>query len=316
MVRSFQSLRAVMRPPHMCRWLVLPIALAIPLARADAAGPRAHPTPARHAHQSGAALFARHCATCHGATARGDGPDAPLFATPPANLTRVVREHDIETLIPVVRDGAARTLALDSAALRAQTVEVEELATYLARLPDVDWRRTERGEEIFVDRCEICHGPFGRPGPSAPPGVGTPRDLAAASFQRTVTDAELLALVRHGRRGMPALTPPLPERDGPVLVAFVRLLSPGFERYSRYCATCHGEDGRGAGSFGEVIPRPTVIFDRHYFTTHDPEHIRVAVWHMARDKTPAMPHFATRLDPSEVRAILTWVRSQPPASDP
>jgi mono/diheme cytochrome c family protein len=124
-------------------------------------------------------------------------------------------------------------------------------------------------------------------------------------------------IVRHGRSGMPALVPPLPERDGPGLVAFVRLLSPGFERYSRYCAACHGEDGRGSGSFGEVISRPTVTFDRHYFATHDPEQIRVALWHMAREKTPTMPHFATRLGLSEIRAILTWVRSQPaPPSNP
>lgn len=295
-----------------CLWLLgTAAAAAFALMPLDPAFARRRP-----AHESGAGLFARHCATCHGATARGDGPDAPLFAIPPANLIPVVRDRDIEELVPVLRNGAERMLAFEPEALRARTAEVEDLSTYLARLPDIDWKLAERGEEVFVDRCEICHGPFGRPGPGVPPGVGVPRALSTAAFQRAVTDPQLLVIVRHGRRGMPALTPPPPERDGPALVAFVRLLSPGFERYSHYCAACHGEDGRGAGSFGEVIPRPTVVFDRHYFATHDAEQIRVAVWHMARAKTPMMPHFATRLDDAQLRAILTWVRSQPAQPNP
>jgi mono/diheme cytochrome c family protein len=290
------------------RWTRLTVALV--LALADLA--TAHPSAARPrpTHDSGAALYARHCATCHGAKGRGDGPDAPLFTTPPANLQRVVRERDLDAIVVIVRKGAEHSLALDPAALQARTAEVEELATHLARLPHVDWRLAERGEEVFVDRCEICHGPFGRPAAAVPPGVRRPRDLSTPGFQHAVDDSELLAKVRHGRRGMPALTPPLPENDGPALVVFVRLLSPGFERYSRYCAACHGEDGRGAGSFGEAIPRPTVAFDRHYFATHDPEQVRVAVWHMARDKTPTMPHFAARLDSTAVHAIVSWLRAE------
>ncbi|TYO98253.1 cbb3-type cytochrome c oxidase subunit III [Geothermobacter ehrlichii] len=36
--------------------------------------------------QSGADLFARNCAVCHGAEGRGDGPAAASLPTPPANF--------------------------------------------------------------------------------------------------------------------------------------------------------------------------------------------------------------------------------------
>jgi mono/diheme cytochrome c family protein len=38
---------------------------------------------------SGAALFERHCASCHGAEGRGDGPLASALSRPPADLTAI-----------------------------------------------------------------------------------------------------------------------------------------------------------------------------------------------------------------------------------
>ena len=38
--------------------------------------------------KDGAALFARHCAACHGPEGHGDGAMAASFARPPANLTK------------------------------------------------------------------------------------------------------------------------------------------------------------------------------------------------------------------------------------
>ena len=52
----------------------------------------------------GQALFARHCATCHGPEAKGNGPMAPALVVQPKNLTRLSAENNGEfPLLRVVR---------------------------------------------------------------------------------------------------------------------------------------------------------------------------------------------------------------------
>jgi mono/diheme cytochrome c family protein len=259
---------------------------------------------------NGRALYDARCASCHGPRGRGDGPDADLSHSPPRNLREgfITRYSDSE-LVRRILDGQRLQLALDPTGVRARATEVEAIAAHLERLPQVDWRLAERGLEIYVDHCELCHGPYGRPHASLPPGVRTPRDLADPAFQRGIDDAELRTVVRHGRRGMPALSPHWSDEDLRALVAFVRLLSPGYERYTRYCAACHGDDGRGSGSFAEVaVARPTVVFDRAYFARHDPEQVRAAVWHMVDQKKPSMPHFHSQLSDAQARAIVAYLK--------
>jgi mono/diheme cytochrome c family protein len=41
----------------------------------------------------GAALFAKHCASCHGASGVGNGPLAAELRTPPADLTRIAERN-------------------------------------------------------------------------------------------------------------------------------------------------------------------------------------------------------------------------------
>lgn len=42
----------------------------------------------------GRVYFARHCAACHGADARGDGPAAEALRKRPADLTRIAERRD------------------------------------------------------------------------------------------------------------------------------------------------------------------------------------------------------------------------------
>jgi mono/diheme cytochrome c family protein len=58
---------------------------------------------------AGRALYATHCAACHGAEGRGDGPSAAGLATKPANLTegRLLNHVPDEFLHSVVRGGGA-----------------------------------------------------------------------------------------------------------------------------------------------------------------------------------------------------------------
>ena len=257
----------------------------------------------------GQRLYLHYCSSCHGPTGGGDGPDAAYLSSPPRNLREgFLNKYSTDELVGRVLAGRELTLALDQPALRARAGDVEAIVAYMNRIPTIDWQVVEPGWEAYVSRCEACHGAYGRPPKRVPPGVGTPRDLSDPAFQKSVSDEQLMVDVRHGHKGMPALFPRLPEADGPPLVAFVRLLSPGFELYTRYCANCHGDDGHPVTGLLESMPAPTQTFDRRYFASHDPEQIRNKVWHMLGEHEPRMPHFRWTLTEAQARAIVEYLK--------
>lgn len=257
----------------------------------------------------GRALYMRHCATCHGPAGRGDGPDAELFVTRPRDLGEgVLAAYPTADLVRRVRDGRSLRLALDPQALRRRIGDVERMVAYLQRLPTVDWRRVDVGWVVYAERCATCHGPFGTPVAPPPAGVRAPRALGDPDFQASISDATLAEVVRHGRDGMPALTPRVDEVEAADVAACVRLLSPAFAAYTSTCAVCHGDHGVPNGSFAEALPQPTVIFDRAYFARQDPEALRGAIWHMLDQQAPAMPHFAAVLTAAEAEAVVEYLK--------
>lgn len=50
-------------------------------------------SPAGANETAGAALYADHCAVCHGAGLRGDGPMADILLIPPPDLTRIAERY-------------------------------------------------------------------------------------------------------------------------------------------------------------------------------------------------------------------------------
>jgi mono/diheme cytochrome c family protein len=54
---------------------------------ASSAGAQPRPTP------SGSALFSTYCATCHGSSAKGDGPLASEMKNRPADLTQIAKRN-------------------------------------------------------------------------------------------------------------------------------------------------------------------------------------------------------------------------------
>ena len=258
----------------------------------------------------GARLYTRYCASCHGAGGKGDGPDAAIFAAPPRDLRAgFLDAYPKDDLVRRVRDGRTLELALDREALRAHATDVEALVRYLQRLPSVDWPRALEGRDIYTDRCAVCHGRYGQPPAQLPKGAQRPRALSDPTVQRSIRDAQLTTVVRHGRKGMPALTPRVPEAEGPPLATFVRLLSPGLALYDRYCASCHGDDGHPVTTGGEVRPAPTVVFHRAYFASHDAEELHRTVWHMLADQKPVMPHYRWTLTDPQAAAIIEYLKS-------
>jgi len=264
------------------------------------------------AEPDGRYLYAAYCESCHGPEARGDGVDADLFLPRPRDLRGgVLATQDDDALVERIRHGRPLGLARDPKALRARAGDTEILVAHLRRLPTLHWRPLERGQEIYVDRCEICHGPFGH-STSVPSGVTTrPRDLSDPHYQRETSDRTLADRIRHGHRKMPAIPDMDVAENREALIAYLRLLSPGYERYSRFCAGCHGDDGRGPGVDWASETRPIVVFDQAYFAKKDPEVLRTDVWHMQNDAEPQMPHMSRVLRASQVRAILAYLRGLP-----
>jgi mono/diheme cytochrome c family protein len=234
--------------------------------------------------------------------------DADVFAAPPRNLREgFLDKYSNEELVQRIQQGKPLQLALDAAALKRRIGDVDALTRHLRRLPSIDWQLTREGWLLYSDRCETCHGPYGTPPKYLPTGVRRPPDLSTPAVQAGISDAQWVDAVRHGRAGMPALTPRIPEDAGPPLVAFVKLLSPGFETYSRYCAKCHGDDGLGERNpvTGPEVP---VKFDQAYFQRVDSEDLANAVWHMVQDQKPSMPHYRWTMRHGEAGAIVEYLK--------
>lgn len=275
----------------MRRWPA--VRMAAVLALALAAGVAA-------AGDDGAVLYEVSCASCHGSEGRGDGPDASLLASPPRNLRDgVLRRYDDEALVRRIRDGRALALPVDPKALRARVADVDELVAHLRRIPAIDWPAVRVGELVYARHCERCHGIFGEA-----PAAG-PLDLASPRLQARLDPAALRTLLRQGHAGVPGLEPG-EERD---LIAFVRVLSPGALRYFRYCAPCHGDDGRPPADLPPTLDRPAVSFDAAYLHAAAPRDLDTAVWHMIERNTPRMPHLRAELSEAQVRAIVAHLRA-------
>jgi mono/diheme cytochrome c family protein len=108
---------------------------------------------------------------------------------------------------------------------------------------------------------------------------------------------------------MPPIATLRSDADARALVAFVRVLSPGFELYSRHCASCHGDDGHPQREFVEPRQRPSTVFDRSWLERRDPAQLRAAVSHMLEERKPGMPHFRKSLSEAEARAIVRYLRN-------
>jgi mono/diheme cytochrome c family protein len=114
---------------------------------------------------------------------------------------------------------------------------------------------------------------------------------------------------------MPGAVDVLSAEELRAVIAFVRLLSPGYELYDRFCAICHGPEGRplDVNILGDaLILKDMPVFDQTYLRTHTDEQLRPWVRHMLKENRAVMPHFANELNGEEVRQILTYLRTLPP----
>lgn len=194
----------------------------------------AHPAMARRTHEApslplvndlarGQQLYARHCATCHGARGDGDGPGAMALHPRPARLA----EHEYSTArladvlwngvagaaMPAWRDRAAEDRAAIAQAVRALARPQEA--------PAPDAAQAELGARVFAANCAQCHGPRGEGNGTAAAELA----ISPVSFRRQrPTVGHALEVLRNGIEGTPMApwTPRLSEAELIAVVHYVR----------------------------------------------------------------------------------------------
>ncbi|HVG85729.1 MAG TPA: cbb3-type cytochrome c oxidase subunit II [Vicinamibacterales bacterium] len=194
----------------------------------------AHPARARRSHEAaslplvndlprGQRLFARHCATCHGADGAGDGVGGATLRPRPRNLT----EHEYSTArladvlwngvfgaaMPAWRDHSPEDRAAMAQAVRALAVPQQE--------PNLPPHMAELGARTYAANCVQCHGvrgdgdgpaaaelpmapvSFRRQRPSVAHAIEVLRNgidgTSMAPWTSRLTDAELLAVADYVR---------------------------------------------------------------------------------------------------------------------
>jgi mono/diheme cytochrome c family protein len=253
----------------------------------------------------GRGLYLQNCARCHGVSGRGDGVDATEFDAAPVDFlgSAVLKRNSDERLALRILKGRRNWLEpYRTRVMPAQTPRTDALERFLLRLPKVNWKPVDAGRRLYRERCASCHGWFdNRKGSvtvrsSGSDGTSGVDDRRFADVQ---DDADLARLARHERAGLPQLDPPVNDAESMELASFLRLLSPGYPLYNRYCTSCHGAHGR----------TEWLAFDESYFRKPAQGELRERIWYMLRGLEPSMPHFDETLSRSDIEAILGYLRS-------
>jgi mono/diheme cytochrome c family protein len=268
----------------------------------------------------GEVLYLQHCADCHGWEARGDGPLARILAAKPRDLrwdhSLFINNPDAAVALRIL-SGQALPIPIEPEALRYSKEEIDSLMIHLHRLPTLGGSEVATGRQVYHSLCAACHGLYGRgDGLGARHLSAPPADLRAVAGKASMKDTDLVRIITDGKGMMPGAGDVLTAHEIRAVVAFLRVLSPGYEVYDRFCARCHGAAGdpgqpstqAGTTTKQKLPPR----LDATYFKQHTRDSLRRASQHLPKQNRPAMPHFGNQLGSDQVMDIVRYLRTLPP----
>lgn len=189
----------------MCPGLIVTVLFVI-----AGSSPALAQTPAQPAGPDGAALFAKHCAVCHGD--RGQGVSAIVSMAGPD----IQAEHDPGQVLTAVEVGPSHMPSF------ARILSVEEMravssfvAQKIAVIP-LSGGDVSRGGVLYQDDCAACHRTDVRGGALAFSGANAP-DLSEKS------PAIIAGAIRQGPGPMPSFSPAvLSDKDLASIVDYVQ----------------------------------------------------------------------------------------------
>jgi cbb3-type cytochrome c oxidase subunit III len=289
----------------------------------------------------GKSLYLTNCSACHQATGVGGGPFPPLAGN--ADVTGADTSALIATLLngrsgPIQANGKTYGGVMPAWKSSLTDVEIAAVLTYVrsawgnggaivseeqvaaARAPS-----GLSGAQIFAAKCATCHQASGQGTSIRPPLAGNPDVIAADS-------KGMIATIVNGRSGpltvngktyndkMPTWEGQLSNADIAAVATYVRsawgnnasgvteqqvaaagpavLATVGASIFTMNCARCHQAGGQGTRTIPALAGNKAVL-------AADPNAIIVTV----EQGRHLMPSWSGQLTPSDIAAVLTYVRS-------
>jgi cytochrome c oxidase cbb3-type subunit 3 len=181
------------------------------------------------------------------------------------------------------------------------------------------------GDELFARHCSSCHGIEGKG------GVGVP--LALASFLNSVSDEYLKKTIRYGRPGriMPAFES-LSDAQLNAIAKHLRSWSGkpgpventtvvkgdsknGKQLFAKFCAHCHGKEGRGGKGTGVTFSRkrdlPIIapaLNNTGFLASASDTMIRDTII-FGREGTPMTSMLVAGLSEEDIDDIVSYIRT-------
>ncbi len=152
----------------------------------------------------GAAIYGKDCATCHGATGKGDGIVGRTLRPRPSNFTDLdyMRQQRPDWFYQAITKGVlgSAMLAFDGALDERERWDVLFYTWSLATSPE----KIEVGRQLYTEQCVSCHGPSGDgQGASASDSRPPPADLSDPRTMFALTSAQLFAAISEGTARQP-----------------------------------------------------------------------------------------------------------------
>jgi mono/diheme cytochrome c family protein len=230
--------------------------------------------------KSDAELFTIFCSGCHGDSAAGSS----VFA---GNIQGRDSIHDI------VRNGRG-----DMDPVQVPDSIITRIQSYLLSF-HVDLATTS-GTEFYAHVCAGCHGAVGE---------GTTRGYEIRNVKSDYAEF----VIRNGRPGAPYFRDSMPQYSAGSLsdaqltqiISFLRSAAKpatGKLLYSRFCASCHGADGKGGVS-------KKAVTGKGFDTFEDAIRIGKGTRNYA-ERQKYMPSWtSSEINADEIRLMATYIRS-------